>query len=50
MFTAIHSSHLYLESLKNAALDHKGERGFGFVYSDKHELERDTVMKDVDLS
>ena len=47
MFTAIHSSYLYLESLKNAALDRKEEWGFGFVYSDKNELERNTVMKDV---
>ncbi len=50
MFTAIHSSYLYLESLKNAALDRKQEWGFGFVCSDKNGLERNTVMKDVDLS
>ena len=50
MFTAIHSSYLYLESLKNAALDRKEEWGFSFVYSDKKELERNTVMKDVGLS
>ncbi len=50
MFTAIHSSYLYLESLKNAALDRKEEWGFSFVYSDKKEIERNTVMKDVGLS
>ena len=47
MFTVNYSSYLYLESLKNAALDCKEELGFGFVYSDKNELERNTVMKDV---
>ena len=47
MFTTIRSSYLYLESLKNAALDRKEEWGFGFVYSDKNKLERNTVMKDV---
>lgn len=50
MFTAIHSSYLYLESLKNAALDRKEAWGFSFVHSDKNELERNTVMKDVGLS
>jgi hypothetical protein len=50
MFTAIHSSHLYLECLKKAALERKIEWGFGFVYSDKNKLEKDTVMEDVDLS
>lgn len=49
MFTAIYSSYIYLESLKNAALDRKEEWGFGFVCSDKNELERNTVMKDVSL-
>ena len=34
MFTAIRSSYLYLESLKNAALDYEKEWGFSFVYSD----------------
>ncbi|MBO5472632.1 MAG: hypothetical protein J6A08_02410 [Lachnospiraceae bacterium] len=50
MFTVIHSSYLYLESLKNAALDRKEEWGFSFVYSDKKELGRNTVMKDMGLS
>lgn len=50
MFTAIHSSYLYLESMKNAALNRKEEWGFGFVYSDKNKFERNTVMKDVGLS
>jgi len=50
MLTAIHSSYLYLESLKNAALDRKEEWSFGFVCSYKNELERNTVMKDVGLS
>ena len=50
MFTAIHSSYLYPESLKNAALGRKEERGFRFVYSDKKVLGRNTVMKDVGLS
>lgn len=50
MFTAIRSSYLYLESLKNAALDCKEEWGFSFVYSDKKELGKNTVMKDVGLS
>ncbi len=50
MLTAIHSSYLYLKSLKNAALNRKEEWGFGFVCSDKKELERNTVMKDVGLS
>lgn len=49
MFTAIQSSYLYLESLINAALDQIEERGFEFVCSDKNELERNTVMKGVDL-
>lgn len=49
MFTAIHSSYIYLKSLKNAALDQIEERGFEFVCSDKNELERNTVMKGVDL-
>lgn len=49
MFTVIRSNYLYLESLKNAALDHKEEWGFRFVYSDKNEHERNTVMKDVSL-
>ena len=39
MFTAIRSSYLYLESLKNAALDYEKEWGFSFVYSDKNKLE-----------
>lgn len=50
MFTAIRSSYLYLESLKNASLDHKEEWSFGFVCSDKNKLERNTVVKDVGLS
>ena len=50
MFTAIRSSYLYLESLKNASLDHKEEWSFAFVCSDKNKLERNTVVKDVGLS
>lgn len=50
MFTAIHSSYLYLENMKNAALDRKGDWGFSFVCSDKNEVEWNTVMKDVNLS
>lgn len=50
MFTAIQSSYLYLESLKNAALDYEKEWGFSFVYSDKNKLEGNTVVMDVDLS
>lgn len=50
MFTAIHSSHISLESLKNAALDRKEEWGFDFVCSDKSELEGDAVVKDAGLS
>ncbi len=46
MFTAIHSSYLYLESLKNIALDCKEEWSVGFVCSDKNGFERNTVMKD----
>ena len=49
-FTAIRSSYLYLESLKNAALDYEKEWGFSFVYSDKNKLEGNTVVMDVDLS
>jgi hypothetical protein len=49
MFTAIQSSKFYLESIKKAALSRKEERGFHFVYSDKNELKRNAVMKDVDL-
>ena len=43
MFTAIRSSYLYLESLKNAALDYEKEWGFSFVYSDKNKLEGNAV-------
>ncbi len=50
MFTAIRSSYLYPESLKNAAPDCREGWGFGFVCSDKYELERNTVMKDAGLS
>lgn len=50
MFTAIRSSYLYLESLKNAALDYEKEWGFSFVYSDKNKLEGNAVVMDVDLS
>ncbi len=50
MFTTIRSSYLYLESLKNAALDYEKEWGFSFVYSDKNKLEGNTVMMDVGLS
>lgn len=50
MFTAILSSYLHLESLKNAALDYEKERGFSFVYSDKNKLKGNTVVMDVDLS
>lgn len=50
MFTAIRSSYLYLESKKEAALDHQEERGFGFACSDKTKLEKNTVGKDAGLS
>lgn len=53
MFTAIRSSYLYLESLKNAALDYEKEWGFSFVYSDKtdkNKLEGNAVVMDVGLS
>ncbi|MGN0401445.1 MAG: hypothetical protein ACI4HQ_04190 [Acetatifactor sp.] len=50
MFTAIQSSYIYLESLKNAALDYEKEWGFGFVYSDKNKLKGNTVGMDVGLS
>lgn len=50
MFTTIRSSYLYLESLKNAALDRKEEWGFSFVYSHKNKLEGNTVVMDVGLS
>lgn len=50
MFTVICPSHFYLESLKNASLDHKEEWGFGFVCSDENKLERNTVVKDAGLS
>lgn len=50
MFTAIHSSYLYPERWQNIALGRKDEWGSGFVCSDKDELERNTVMKDVGLS
>ncbi len=49
MFTVIRSNYFYLESLRNAALGHKEEWGFGFVYSDKNEHERNAVRKDVSL-
>ncbi len=49
MFTAIYSSYLYLESLENAPLHRQEEWSFGFVCSDKNELERNTVRKDVGL-
>ena len=49
MFAVIRSSYLYLESLKNTALDHK-EECFRFVCSDKDELESNTVERDVGLS
>ena len=49
MFTVIRSNYLYLESLKSAALDHKEEWGFRFVYSDKNGHKRNNVMKDVSL-
>ena len=50
MFTAIRSSYLYLESLKNAALDYEKEWGFSFVYSDQNKLEGNAVVMDVGLS
>ena len=50
MFTAIRSSYLYLESLKNASLDYEKEWGFSFVYSDKNKLEGNAVVMDVGLS
>ncbi len=50
MFKVIRPSHFYLESLRSASLDHKEERGFGFVCSDKNKLERNTVVKDAGLS
>ena len=50
MFTAIHSSYLYPESLKNAALGRKEEWGFRFVYSDKNKLKGNTVGMDAGLS
>jgi len=49
MFTTIRPSYLYLESIKSASLDYKKEWGFGFVCSDKNELEGETVWKDVGL-
>ena len=42
--------YLYLESLKNAALDYEKEWGFSFVYSDKNKLEGNAVVMDVGLS
>lgn len=50
MFTAIRSSYLYLESMKNAALDYEKEWGFSFVHSDKNKLEGNAVVMDVGLS
>lgn len=50
MFTAIRSSYLYLESLKNCSTRYEKEWGFSFVYSDKNKLEGNTVVMDVDLS
>ncbi len=50
MFAAIRSSYLYTESLRKAALDRIEERGLDFVCSDKNGLERNTVVKDSDLS
>ena len=50
MFTVIRSSYLYLESLKNAALDYEKEWSFCFVYSDKNKLEGNTVVMDAGLS
>ena len=47
MFTAIRSSYLYPESLKNAALDYEKEWGFSF---DKNKLEGNAVVMDVGLS
>lgn len=35
---------------ENVALDCKEERGFSFVYSDRNEFKRITVMTDVSLS
>ena len=49
MFTMIRPSYLYLESIKSASLDYKKEWGFGFVCSDKNELEGEPVWKDVGL-
>ncbi|XCP84947.1 hypothetical protein ABXS75_18265 [Roseburia hominis] len=48
MFTAIRSSYVYLESLKNAPLDCV-EWGFDAVCSDKNKFGRNTVVKDVGL-
>lgn len=49
MFTAVRSSYLHLVNSKNAALNYENEWGFGFVYSDKSKLERNTVVMDVGL-
>ena len=40
MFTAIRSSYLYLESLKNAALDYEKEWGFSFGIQIRISLKR----------
>ena len=50
MFTAMRSSYLYLENLKKSALHSKEAWGCSFVYSDKNELGRNTVVKEVDLT
>ncbi len=48
MCAVIRKSYSYLESLRNASLDHE-QWGFGIVCSDKIRLGRKTVIKDVGL-
>lgn len=48
MFTVIRKSCLYLETIKNAALDQKGW-SFDFACSDKIRPVRKTVMEEVGL-
>lgn len=49
MFTVIRSNYLCLESLECAALNHKEEWSFRFVYPNKNKHGRNTVMKGVSL-
>ncbi len=48
IFAVIRKSYSYLESLRNASLDHE-QWGFGIVCSDKIRLGRKIVKTDVGL-